>query len=252
MKKENSNKIIIMVISVVVLVLIGFIVFNSINNKNDGSHNGLIKSVKEFADKKKINYSSKDINATLDYGTINNIPFKIVFRSENNEQFIDVVINDQKYPYFSGIVDSFNAIKEFIENSYVDYYSDKVILYNNSSTYDISSGNVFHASIYMYNNGGFFKEIDNVITNYYIDGKENKCNIEVKDEKLKYCQLASVKEAGKIAKVEYIDYDESEPTVINSFDAEVEPKVEEAVVEEQTEPVVEETQPSESVNNIEE
>ena len=246
MKIEDRKRMIMIIISIVILVLIGFIVFSGINNNN--THNGLIKSVKEFADKKRIDYSNKNVNATLDYGTVNNIPFKIVFKSENNEQFIDVVINDQKYPYFSGIVEDFNAIKEFIENSYVDSYADKVIIYNNSSTYNIQNGNVFHASIYMYNSDGFFKEIDNVITDYYVDGKENKCNVEVQDGKLKYCQLASVKEAGELAKVEYIDYDESEPFVISSFDAEVEPKPEEGVIEVQEEPVVEETQPTESEN----
>ena len=71
MKIEDRKRMIMIIISIVILVLIGFIVFSGINNNN--THNGLIKSVKEFADKKRIDYSNKNVNATLDYGTVEGI-----------------------------------------------------------------------------------------------------------------------------------------------------------------------------------
>ena len=225
---NNNNTFILVAITILVVavVIVAIVKFGGGNNNNNTSSNNTVtydksvKAIKDYANKAHIDYNNKEINTALDFGKINEIPFKIAFKTENNEQFIDVIINDKKITYFSGAVDESNAIKEFAENTTIEALSDRILLINASSTYNIGNG-FLNPSIAMYDNEGKKNEIINVVTDYYKDGVEKKCNIEVSNDKVKYCQYVGTKEPGAVTKVEVIEYDDVEPKVLDSFDANI-------------------------------
>ena len=212
----------IFIVAIIIIVYVFVKTINKLNNNNNSNvtYDQSMKYIKDYANKVGLDYNKKDLDASIDFGKINDIDFKVSLHSENEEQKIDIVINDNKYNYFSGNVGDSNAIAEFIENTYIDKLSDRILLINNGSTYNVGKS-IINPSVIMYNNDGIINELHNIVIDYYVNGEEKKCNIEIVNDKLKYCQYNGTKEPGAVTSVDIVEYDDIEPNILDTFEANI-------------------------------